>query len=134
MKLSLVFMSLCMLATAGAATVYATETATPKSIQGQINANLETVRSTAKYKQEPTLAGVIGSIIQFILGIVGLIFLIMMSVAGFKWLTSQGEEKKVGEALNLLNHSIYGLVFTMSVYALTVYITNELQKIVLLPK
>ena len=131
-------MSACLFATISAVPVHADEPikkpVDPKSVQGQILNTLETTRAEAKYQKDQTLAGVIGGIIQFILGVIGVIFLIMLSIAGFKWLTSQGEEKKVGEALNLLNHSIYGLVITMSAYALTVFITNAIQKIVLLPK
>lgn len=72
---------------------------------------------------------VVGEAIKMVLGLVGVIFLVLVVYGGFLWLTSAGEEKKTTEAMNLISHSVVGLVITLSAYAVTVFVINSLYAI-----
>ena len=69
----------------------------------------------------------IARIIRRVLELLGLIFLILIIVAGFKWMTASGDEEKVTGAKKLLTNSVIGLVIILSAFALATYIFNQLQ-------
>ena len=65
------------------------------------------------------LAEIFAVIIQTVLGFLGIIFLFLTLQAGFKWMTSQGNEKTIEEAKGSLKNSIIGLLIVLSAYAIT---------------
>lgn len=70
----------------------------------------------------------VGNVIKILLGILGIIFLTLLVYAGFTWMTAGGDEKKIGNALNIINHALLGLVITGSAFAITVYVMNGIYK------
>lgn len=62
---------------------------------------------------------IIGTVIQFILGFVGIVFMLLVLYGGFSWMFAQGNEEKVTKARNLIIHSAVGLVITLSGYLIT---------------
>ena len=62
------------------------------------------------------------------LGFVGLIFFIMILFAGYQWMTAGGNEDKVKEAKQRLQHAIIGLVVIVAAFALATYIATILIK------
>lgn len=81
-----------------------------------------------KFKSAPTIAQIIGYVINAILAILGVIFLALMVYAGFEWLTSGGDEKKVTTARGVLEQAIVGLMIVLGAYSITIFVTNALQK------
>ncbi len=63
-------------------------------------------------------------VIKVFLGFLGLIFLILIIRAGFKYMTSAGNEEKVKEALDQIKTGIIGLIIIMASYAVTSYLTD----------
>lgn len=92
--------------------------------QNLVKSGLATTSASALYDTTKGVAALVGSAIGAVLTILGVIFLAMIVYAGFEWLLAAGDEKKVGEALNMLRHSIIGLIITSSAYVITVYVTN----------
>jgi hypothetical protein len=72
------------------------------------------------------LATNIGAVVKGILSLVGTIFLLLTVYAGILWMTAQGEEAKVGKAIQIIRASIIGLVITLSAYAITYFVTTKL--------
>lgn len=67
------------------------------------------------------------SIINWILGILALVAVVMILVGGFKWMTAGGNEEKVEGAKKLLIAAIIGLVIILAAWGISVYaITNLL--------
>lgn len=59
----------------------------------------------------------------FLLGVVAVISLIM---AGFKYMTANGDTTKAKEAMNAIIYSIAGLVVAVSAYAITNWVLGRL--------
>ncbi|OGH76838.1 MAG: hypothetical protein A2373_04230 [Candidatus Magasanikbacteria bacterium RIFOXYB1_FULL_40_15] len=68
----------------------------------------------------------IGSIIQTILGFLGIGTMILMLYAGFLWMTSMGNNEKVEKAKKIIWGAVIGLAVIMSSYAITSLILKSL--------
>ena len=77
-------------------------------------------------KTQATPADIVGGLINVVLTLVGLISVIIIIVAGFKYLTSGGNDEKVGEARKLLLSGIIGLVLILAAYAITRFVLENL--------
>lgn len=65
-----------------------------------------------------------GQIIGTVLSFVGVIFLILMIVAGVRWMTAQGNDQQVTKAKDQLINAIIGLVIIFAAYAITNFVGN----------
>jgi hypothetical protein len=72
------------------------------------------------------LATSISTVVKGVLAMVGTIFLLLTIYAGILWMTAQGEEAKVGKAIQIIKASVVGLIITMSAYAITYFVTTKL--------
>lgn len=61
------------------------------------------------------------AIIQWILGLLGLIAVIMILIGGFKWMTAGGNEEKIESAKKLLTAAIIGLVIVLLAWAIVIF-------------
>lgn len=66
------------------------------------------------------------SIINWILGILALVAVVMILVGGFKWMTAGGNEEKVESAKKLLIAAIIGLVIILAAWGISVYAIRNL--------
>ncbi len=64
------------------------------------------------------------NIIKIFLGFLAIIFVALLILAGFKYMTSMGNEEKIKEALSQIKTAIIGLVIILSAYAITTYISD----------
>lgn len=60
-------------------------------------------------------------IIQWILGVLALIAVIMILVGGFMWMTAGGAEDKLKKAQMLLRNAIIGLVIILAAWGISIY-------------
>lgn len=63
-------------------------------------------------------------IIKVFLGLLGLIFLIMIIWAGFKWMTSGGNEEQVKEARDQMLRAVIGLAIILASWGITEFVTS----------
>jgi hypothetical protein len=75
---------------------------------------------------DKTPAQLMVQIINIALGFLGLIAVLVMLLAGFKWLTAGGNEEKVGEARQLLLYGLLGLIIIFSAWAVTRFVIEAL--------
>jgi|SRR6056297_1907588 len=68
------------------------------------------------------LDNIIIGIIQFILSLLGVIFLFQMIFGGYIWMTSSGNEDKVSQAKKKIINSIIGLIVVLAAYAVTWFV------------
>lgn len=66
------------------------------------------------------------SIINWVLGILALIAVILILVGGFRWMTAGGNEEKVESAKKTLYAAIIGLVIILAGWGISVYVINNL--------
>lgn len=73
-----------------------------------------------------TIGGVISVVIQGLLSLLAIIFIILMLIAGYKWMTAGGNEEKVKEAKSQIKHAIIGLAIVIMAYAITYFVFEAL--------
>jgi len=69
---------------------------------------------------------IIGRIINVALGFTGIILLGLLMYAGYEWMTSGGDAKKVDTAKTRIRNAIIGLIIIMSAFAIVNFILNAL--------
>lgn len=77
---------------------------------------------------ESSLASIASSVIRAFLGLLGIIFLVLLIYAGFKWMTAQGDEQKVEQAKSTITRAIIGLVIIIAAYSITYFVFSSLPK------
>jgi hypothetical protein len=66
------------------------------------------------------------TIIKTALTFLGLIFLVLLLWAGFKWMTAGGNETKIKESVKQIQNAAIGLIIILAAYGITVYIVKML--------
>jgi hypothetical protein len=62
------------------------------------------------------------NVINFILGLLGVIAIVIILFGGFKWMTAMGNDDNVAKAKALLGAGIIGLLIVLAAYAVSIYI------------
>ncbi|MBI4812348.1 hypothetical protein HY798_02815 [Candidatus Falkowbacteria bacterium] len=76
---------------------------------------------------EPTDVRVItANIINVFLGLLGIIFVILLIAAGYKWMTAQGNEEQIKEAAGQIKTAIIGLIIVIAAYAVSQFVLREI--------
>ncbi len=89
----------------------------------------ENINSAAISFSQKDITAVIGIIINAVLGIIGVIFLILLVYAGFRWLLAKGEDAEIKKARGLIEHSIIGLVIIVGCFVIVRFVLSALQKV-----
>ncbi|OGY44506.1 MAG: hypothetical protein A2729_01595 [Candidatus Buchananbacteria bacterium RIFCSPHIGHO2_01_FULL_39_14] len=66
------------------------------------------------------------TIVNVLLGFLGILSIIIILWGGFRWLTSGGNEEKVGEAKKIITAGIIGLVIIFTAYAIATFVVQQL--------
>lgn len=76
--------------------------------------------------QNTDLKGSIASVVNIALGFLGILAVIIILYAGFKWMTASGNEDQVGEARKMLLQAVIGLVIVMIAWIVTNFVTSQI--------
>ena len=77
-------------------------------------------------KNDPiTLAA---TVIRAFLGLLGVIFLVLLVYAGYRWMNAQGEEEEVTKAKKIIAQAVIGLIIVLSAYAISYFVTFKLEQ------
>ena len=77
-----------------------------------------------KEKSEERVLEVVTDTIRALLGLMALIFLIIILVAGFRWMTSGGNEEKIGKSKKLIGNALIGILIIFFAYVITSFVFN----------
>lgn len=69
---------------------------------------------------------IVASVIKAGLSLLGVIFLILMVIAGFQWMTAAGNETKVEKATSMIKAALIGLIIVLAAYSITYFIFTYL--------
>jgi hypothetical protein len=64
------------------------------------------------------------NIIQWILGLLGLIAVIMILYGGFVWMTAGGNEEKVASAKKVISAAVIGLIIVLLAWAIVIFVVK----------
>lgn len=68
----------------------------------------------------------IGTLIDVLLGLLGVIFFLLIVWAGFIWMTAQGDTTKVDKARTMLVQAVIGIIIILSAYAISNFALDAL--------
>jgi hypothetical protein len=97
--------------------------------QPPINQSLEEFRQITQYSQTD-LVTIISRIIRIVLSFQGLILVLIIIIAGFKWMLSGGDEEKIKQAKTMIGSGIVGMIIVALSYTLANFLINSLTQIV----
>ncbi len=67
---------------------------------------------------EDSLPTILGNIINGALSLLGVIFIVLMIISGYNWMTASGNEQKIDEAKDTIKRAIIGLVIVLGSWAI----------------
>jgi len=68
----------------------------------------------------------VATVIKVLLSFLGIIFLILIIMAGFRWMMANGNEEQTKKSQDTIKNSIIGLVIVLMAYAVTYFVFNVL--------
>lgn len=80
----------------------------------------------AGFEEGVSVGDVVGTAVQAFLGFMGVVFVVLMVVGGYKYMMARGNEEQVTEALDLIRRAIIGLIIVASAYAITYFVFTKI--------
>jgi hypothetical protein len=75
------------------------------------------------------LQSTVVKIIQWVLGFLGLIAVIMILYGGFVWMTAGGNEDKVATAKKVISAAVVGLIVVLIAWAIVTFVVSQTTKV-----
>jgi amino acid transporter len=79
-----------------------------------------------EYSQGEGVGKIIAMAIKGFLSLLGVIFIILILIVGYNWMTAAGDEEKIKKAKDTLRRAIIGLLIVVSAYAITYFVFTYL--------
>ncbi len=92
--------------------------------QNQLNPLATVGLLGSQEKDNYDLLGQVAKTIKVALGTLVIIFMSLLIYAGFKWLTSGGNEQRIADAKKMISAALIGVVIIFFAYAITVFVFN----------
>jgi uncharacterized membrane protein len=81
---------------------------------------------TTGFNQGTSVGNIVATGIEIVLSVLGLIFVVLVIVSGFEWMTASGSEDRISKAKKRLTSAIIGLVIVIAAYSITWFIFTKL--------
>lgn len=78
-------------------------------------------------EQPQDIKVIIANGVKIVLGFVGILFILLILMGGFQWMTSGGNEKKIEEAKARITRATIGLIIIIAAYSIAYTVTNYLR-------
>ncbi len=104
---------------------------TANAAEGLVEGGLKNSAKTASLSTQASLPQIIGNILNYLLGFVGVILLIMLIYGGILWMTAGGSEDNMKKAKGYIVNSIIGLIVILASYAILKYVYDALDVYIL---
>ncbi len=86
--------------------------------------------NTSWNASNPQISNVATTVINAFLGLLGIIFLIMILIGGYNWMTAAGDESKVENAKKTLQRGVIGLLIIAAAYSITAFVFRSLSGVI----
>lgn len=73
---------------------------------------------------QKSIQNIIANLVRVVLGFLGIIFVVLLIVAGFKYMTSAGDEDKIKTSIKQIRDAVVGLIIIICAYSITYFITS----------
>ncbi len=92
----------------------------------QANTMVSQVMMDTGLTSAPTVGTIIATIIKSALSVLALIFVILITLSGFRWMMAGGNDEAIKKAQETIKNALIGLVITILAWAITYFIFNIL--------
>lgn len=75
---------------------------------------------------EFSVAQILGRVVNVFISLLAVIFIIIIILAGYKWLTANGSEEKVKAAQDSITRGVIGLIIILSAWAIWTFIAEKM--------
>lgn len=86
---------------------------------------LKLIGGGSGYKEDITLATATGQVVRAALSLLGIIFIFLIVIGGYKWMTAGGNEENVKIATNYIKRATIGLIVILSAWAIWFFIASK---------
>ncbi len=83
------------------------------------------IQSGFSEASETTISEILGVAVNAFLSLLGVIFIVLMLIGGYHWMTAAGNQEKVDKAINTIRRAIIGLIIVVGSYAIWNFIFNN---------
>lgn len=73
---------------------------------------------------------IVAIVLRRFLEFLGIIFLILTLMGGYKYMTAGGNEEKVNEAVSQIKQGVIGLIIMLAAYSITLFVTKYITRAV----
>ena len=80
------------------------------------------------YDDDSDLKATITNIVQWALGFLALIAVIMIIVGGFMWMTAGGNEERVEKAKKMISAAVIGLIIILLAWAIVIFVIGVIEE------
>jgi len=64
------------------------------------------------------------NIVQWALGMLGLVAVVMIILGGYKWMTAGGNEESITQAKQLISAAVVGLIIVLLAWAIVIFVVG----------
>jgi hypothetical protein len=75
------------------------------------------------------LKGTVINILQWVLGLLALVAVIMIIFGGVQWMTAGGNEDKIEKAKKIISAAVIGLIIVMLAWAIVIFVANTTKNV-----
>ena len=73
-----------------------------------------------------SISVIVGLVIQALISLLGIVFIVLTILSGFKYMRANGNEEEVKKAMQSIKESVIGLVITLSAWTIWTFIFQRL--------
>ena len=78
--------------------------------------------------QQTEFTGIVATVINIVLGLVGAVFVAFIIRGGVEWITSAGNPEKVSHAKKIIIYAVIGLIIVASAYTISYFVATALEQ------
>lgn len=88
----------------------------------EMNQRAKDLGAGTGFNTTASVAMVLAVVINIFLGLMAIIFLILLIIAGFNYMNAEGDDKKVTKAKDTIRTAIIGIIIVTMAYAITYFV------------
>ena len=94
----------------------------------QLRQNLDKVGAGTNLSTDKEPVPIIASIINIVLGFLGILAVIFIIYAGFKWMTAQGNEQQVTDAKAIIKNAVIGIMIVLLSWVIVSFVIDRISE------
>jgi len=88
------------------------------------NLSIDTSLGTTLGLGSADLKNTVINILQWVLGILALVAVVMIIIGGFQWMTASGNEERIEKAKKVISAAVIGLIIVLLAWAIVIFVVG----------